>query len=405
MKRILVTITNLIIPPFNDNVGDILILNRKLKEYQIDIFRELNLEYKYINKENLFDEDLNNTLIIDDNLFFSKKILVEFIKKADESPHSFTKAVLKKGLFTSQLAILQDTIENEFIVEMPLYYSKNKISSMENHKNIILDVDEFSESGNFPKHMIGKENFKFGITSRPLLVLKEAIHIPLANMAANFARIADLKEMTPREKIKTLFKAGSINKFKLLSAVSIIEKGAEVHPTAVIEGSIIKKGAKIGAYSVVKFSVIGENAVIDDHAGIKFSIIGNGAYIANNNVIFFTTVYPGAFLISGPYHFSCFGYDSAIMNSIPSDYRLDAKTIKIKTSKGMKDTGLVFAGSIIGHRTRIAAGIIIAPGRSIPNDLTIYPDSARVITKINDDDVVAGGKYFLKNGKLESIDG
>jgi carbonic anhydrase/acetyltransferase-like protein (isoleucine patch superfamily) len=279
--------------------------------------------------------------------------------------------------------------------------------SHEKALDIIIDVDEYFEEGSFPDHMLNKDNFKYSITTRPIVALTEPLHIGLANIAANFARIARLRKPGIGGGLKALWagltafslKRATI-KARILESVSVISPTAEVHPTAVIEGSVIGSGAKIGAYAVVRFSVVGERAFIDDHAAIKFSTIGDRAYISNNNVIFFCTVYPGAFLISGPYHFSCFGKDSAIMNSIPTDYRLDGKTIKIKTKHGVQDTGLRFAGSIIGHRTRIAAGLIFSPGTSIPGDLTLYTDPARVCSRIDPDLAKKGNVWFLKDGKL-----
>jgi carbonic anhydrase/acetyltransferase-like protein (isoleucine patch superfamily) len=247
--------------------------------------------------------------------------------------------------------------------------------------------------------MIKKEGYRFCVTSRPVMTLTHPLHVALANMAANFARLAEQKRLPAWEKLKIALRARSLDKFQILRTISRIHPEAEVHPTAVVEGSVIEKGAKVGAYAVVRFSYVGEKAFIDDHAGLKFSIVGNGAYIANNCVLFFSTVYPRAFLISGPYQFSLFGYDTALMNAIPSDYRLDGKSISVQTNRGVEDTGLRFVGSVIGHRTKIAAGVIIGPGRLIPNDLQILPDPARVITRVPAD-TPAHVPLFLIGGEL-----
>ncbi|MBF0501008.1 MAG: hypothetical protein HQM09_12795 [Candidatus Riflebacteria bacterium] len=340
---------------------------------------------------------------------------------------------MKKGLFTRLLAVLQEQGEDEDAVSLPLWYlpagcsmsdpamfsTKSRKDSEKNsstkhpgehetpgstavsndESRLVIDVDEESYAGNFPEHMIKKEGYRFGVTSRPAMAITNPLHLALANMAANFARLAELKKMSWPQKIFTLIRARSINKFRILATVSRIHPEAEVHPTAVIEGSIIEKGAKIGAHAVVRFSYVGQNAFIDDQAGIKFSVVGNGAYIANNCVLFFTTVYPRAFLISGPYQFSLFGYDSAMMNAIPSDYRLDGESITIRTTRGVVSTGLKFVGSVIGHRTKIAAGVIVAPGRMIPNDIQILPDPARVLSSVPDD-IPINTPLFLISGKL-----
>lgn len=392
--------TNTVIPPFNDHCGDILILNEKLKDYQARVLSAAGFDCVRLEREALKNENLSNSIILSDDIFFTPEFLSEFLKRASALDAPLVRAALEKTLFARQIAILQRLKENESVVEYPFYYSKSSSFDDGLAKNAVVNPDEFYESGHFPDHMIGKDHFKFCVTSKAIVRLCEPIHIAMVNMAANFARLARFRKLGAAEKLGVLFRARSINESKILGALSVVEKGAKVHPTAVIEGSVVKAGAVIGAYAVVRFSVIGGGAYIDDHSAVKFSVVGENAYIANNNVIFFSVVYPRAFLISGPYQFSCFGYDSAIMNSIPSDYRLDGKTISVMCSDGVKDTGLRFAGSIIGHRTKIAAGLIIAPGRMIPNDVMLYPDPAMVVTKVPEAAAERKGAWFLIGGKL-----
>jgi len=392
--------TNTVIPPFNDHCGDILILNERLRDYQARVLSEAGFESVRLESAALKDENLSGALVLTDDIFFTPEFLAEFLKRAMAADAPLVRAALEKTLFTKQIAILQRLKENESVMEYPLYYSKAPVFEESRAKNAVINPDEFYESGHFPDHMIGKDHFKFCVTSKAVVRVCEPIHIAMVNMAANFARLARFRKLGAAAKLGVLFRARSISEAKILGALSVIEKGAKVHPTAVIEGSVIKSGAVVGAYAVVRFSVIGGGAYIDDHSAVKFSVVGEKAYIANNNVIFFSVVYPRAFLISGPYQFSCFGYDSAVMNSIPSDYRLDGKTISVMCSDGVKDTGLRFAGSIIGHRTKIAAGLIIAPGRMIPNDVTLYPDPAMVVNKVPESAAEKKGTWFLTGGKL-----
>lgn len=423
--------------PFNDLARDLLILNKPLHQFQKDELSAVkNCSFIYSPETIRPDElkktldmlpDKSSALIFRDNLLFSHEFIQDFIKGIkDSGACSSHKVALKKTLYQKQFALLQnDCIDHDTFIDYFLFYfyknsNSRPSSDSKDHalgqspgqssgkainpaatipttidlaksidKRVVIDAEQFYEAGNFPSHMLGKENFKYAITSKIVLSICEPIHIGLSNIAANCARLARYKKPGFMQACKALFHAFTAFSLKRETIVARVLRGfshihpkAKVHPTAVIEGSIIGKNAKIGAYAVVRFSVVDEDAFIDDHAGIKFSVIGKKAYIANNNVIFFTTVYPGAFLISGPYHFSCFGYNSAIMNSIPSDYRLDGKNIKVATSKGIEDTGLKFTGSIFGHNTRVAAGMIFAPGRAVPNNLTIYPDPARVITKM-----------------------
>ena len=405
-KTAIIIIQDELIPPFQEPARDILIQNEKLSKHQDEVLRRLGFVITRVTQAEssvALSKATNGSLLLHEHLFFSPEFLQEFL---DKSQGKTTRASLKKGVYTRQLAVLQDVEERDEYLAYPLYHIASE-KELEKADDIVIDVDEYFEEGSFPPHMLNKDNFKYSITTRPIVALTEPLHIGLANIAANFARIARLRKPGLWPGLKALWAgltAFSIDKTTIkaraLRALSLISPSAEVHPTAVVEGSIIGPKAKIGAYAVVRFSVVGEGAFVDDHAGLKFSTVGDGAYIANNNVLFFSTVYPRAFLISGPYQFCCFGYDTAIMNSIPTDYRLDGKTIKVKTKHGLQDTGLRFAGSIIGHGTRIAAGLIFGPGRAIPKELTLYPDPARVLTKIDENLADQGNVWFLKDGVL-----
>ncbi|MBF0410144.1 MAG: hypothetical protein HQM10_22560 [Candidatus Riflebacteria bacterium] len=393
------------IEPFGDHVSETLITDQPFGQMMKDKLSAITKQVTVVPlKSDLQKVVSDKALVISDNVFTTERLLKEFIKKAEELPGSAVFQLrVKKGLFTRLLAPIQDLPQTETSIDFPVWYftaEPGKKFLPENASKIEIDVDEDSYEGGFPKHMLGKESYKFCLTSRPVVHVTNALHLALTNISANFARLAEIKKASVLRKLFILLKARSINKFRILRAASQIHPEAEVHPTAVIEGSVIGKGAKIGAYAVIKFSIIGEKAFIDDHAGIKFSVIGRESYIANNCVMFFSVVYPRAFLISGPFQFSLFGYDTALMNAIPADYRLDGQTVSVRTGKGVCDTGLRFCGSVIGHRTKIAAGVIIAPGRQIPNDLLIFPDPSRVIQKTPDADSCKGQTMFLIDGKL-----
>lgn len=397
MKAFLIT-TGTIIAPFGDPVGETLILDRPLRLVQEETLRASGLEPAV----SPLSDALGPAVVLHDTLYFSSRLVRQFLEQARLLPGDGpVRLWIREGLFTRLLAVVQDGPAESGALAMPLWYlPAGRLDPDAPARRLELEIDEDSYEGHFPIHMIKKEGYRFGVTSRPVMAITHPLHLALANMAANFARLAELKRMSLPRKLLTLFRARSLDKFRILAAVSQIHPAAEIHPTAVVEGSVIEKGAKIGAYAVVRFSYVGENAFIDDHAGIKFSIVGNRSYIANNCVLFFSVVYPRAFLISGPYQFTLFGYDTAMMNAIPSDYRLDGEPIPVRTSRGLVSTGLRFVGSVIGHRTKIAAGIIIAPGRVIPNDLQILPDPARVIASVPDD-LQPGSAYYLIGGRLE----
>ena len=58
---------------------------------------------------------------------------------------------------------------------------------------------------------------------------------------------------------------------------------------------------------------------------------------------------------------------------INCDIRLDEKTIKIPSSKGVIDSDQRILGVAYGHKSKTGGGNIIAAGRIVPNNKIIAP--------------------------------
>lgn len=159
---------------------------------------------------------------------------------------------------------------------------------------------------------------------------------------------------------------------------------------------------KIGAHAVVRMSSIGDGCDIGDGAVIRHSVMGEGTVVFDNLNLNFAVTYPEVFLIHGPYNLSVFGKQSALFATILSDFRLDGKPIRIEIDNQFLPCSCPFIGSFIGHRTRVAGGSIIAPGRLIPNDLLIFPSTASTLTVI-DTNLPTAVPLTIEKGKLEPI--
>ncbi len=161
-------------------------------------------------------------------------------------------------------------------------------------------------------------------------------------------------------------------------AYASIDRTAEVHPTAVIEGSVVGPGARVGAHSVVRYSVVGAGARLHDGAKVELSVVGPGAWLMHDLVLYRSVAETGAFLIHGPYQFSYFARDSGAFATIMMDYRPDAKPIQVKTPRGLKPYPGRFLGSVVGERSRTLGGSLLAPGRIVPPDTWLAPDPAGI---------------------------
>ena len=189
------------IPPFNEPARDILIQNERLADYQDRLLSECGYKVIRLTPDEAVTELsklCDPALIFEEHLYFSREFVMEFLEK---SKGQTTRACLKKGIYSVQLAVLQDVPQTENYLAYPLYYTEKpdfpfgRVEDVpESVTDIIIDVDEYFQEGSFPTHMLNKDNFKYSITTRPIVALTEPLHIGLANIAANFARVSRLRK-------------------------------------------------------------------------------------------------------------------------------------------------------------------------------------------------------------------
>lgn len=162
-------------------------------------------------------------------------------------------------------------------------------------------------------------------------------------------------------------------------AASRIARGADVHPTAVIEGSVIGKGARIGALCTVRYSVIGENARLHDGAKVEYSVVGRGSWLMHDLVLSRSVTEDEVFLIHGPYQFSLFHRRSAAFATILMDWRPQGP-ILAPSESGVRPYGGAFLGSVVGEDAKLLGGTLLAPGRVVPPGVWLGPDPASIHT-------------------------
>jgi ADP-glucose pyrophosphorylase len=149
--------------------------------------------------------------------------------------------------------------------------------------------------------------------------------------------------------------------------------GATIHPSAVVEGSTLGPGVYIGAQSIVRNSVLGKDAVIADAVVVHRSVIGDGVQIYPQCRVVHSVMYPESFLSHSPFQFSLMGREAAVFATIVCDARMDQKTIRTIVGGRAVDSGLTFLGLTVGHRAKVAGGVVTEPGRIVPNDVVVFP--------------------------------
>ena len=157
-----------------------------------------------------------------------------------------------------------------------------------------------------------------------------------------------------------------------------IQQTADIHPTAVVEGSVIGRGCRIGAHCVVRYSVLGEDVQLHDGAKVEYAVVGDRTWLMHDLVLYRSLVERDVFLIHGPYQFSYFQHQSGAFASIMMDYRPDAKPIKINTRDGIRQYAGRFLGALLEEGASVLGGTLTSPGITIPAGRQISAPTASV---------------------------
>jgi acetyltransferase-like isoleucine patch superfamily enzyme len=338
-------------------------------------------------------------LALTDDLYFNVSALREFLGAARRAAGSSQCATRNDTVFARTFNPLHED-QAEGRNRFPLYYLKAPGARVD---ELVIDIGEYPFPIYIPPHMRGPMDIAFPACLRPLMRITHAVELLFANLACIHVRVAEVFA-SPRRRLSLALRAMSTNPARVLARMNRIGPGCQIHPTAWLEGAELGANVQIGAYAVVRMSRIGDGCQIGDGSVVKHSVVGSGSVLFNDLTLGFAVCYPETFLIHGPYHLSIFGRSSAMFATILDDFRLDGKPIRIMKDGKLTPYPFPFLGSFIGHRTRVAGGSIIGPGRSIPNDLLIFPPPDGVLNRIPDG-LPRGVPLFIQDGGLEEAPG
>ena len=366
--------TGTTIYPFGDSICDLQIFCRSFDELQKQELRKAGLEpISVVGKDNLNEEP--PYILIPDNLCLSAQAVKLVLRNVAKRGESF-KLHLRNGYY-SDVYLWGENSRNDTI-PIDFFYVHDKKQTV-GRKIIDIDCRKFSREKLPPTMEKNARGFDYPQTDFIMIPIMNWVNLWQANIAFLMKHAFEWEYTRRYRQIIPIVRAlGSIERAPLY--INKIGRNCSIHPSAVVEASIIGDNVHIGANAVVRLCNVADHAYISDQALLRVSNIGKNAYIANNNNVAFCTVYSGAFLISGPYQFSIFGKECAVLHCIDCDCRLDRKTIKASIAEFTRiDTNQLYVGSCFGHRVRIGAGTIISPGSAVPNNLWINPNPSLVI--------------------------
>ncbi len=261
---------------------------------------------------------------------------------------------------------------HERILTLPIEIKRERTISGGKEK-LVVDLPFQIHPIRFPESLCQEREAP--VPSSVLIPYESDFDILFANQVAVLNAIEEEVRHSPSVWIRALLKRNP-RKWSRRVALNYrkIHPTAEVHPTAVVEGSIIGPRAQVGAHCVVRFSSVGADTKLHDGAKVEFSVVGSRCWLMHDLVLYRSYVENDVFLIHGPYQFSGFQNKSSAFATILMDYRPDRKPIRVVTPQGRREYQGPFLGSILKEGAKTLGGSLIAPGLIIPEDLWLSAD-------------------------------
>jgi hypothetical protein len=340
---------------FGDPVGEALILNRTLSDWQQETAVRAGLRPEFIKTLNGIQHPY---FLISEDVFFTYRFLSEFVERALAIGKNCRAGIARN--------LLQDSVVSTHPAESVnggYTYNLRYIANSEDPEEqaVLLKMDDLAYSTvSFPISISPHRSVIYCSSSKAILQINSPLHLLQANMHQNLECAGERIVSTANQSSQAGSKWNQIG------------RACNIHPTAYLEGCKVGDFVSIGAYAVLRYSVLGNNVRIADSVNMFRSVIGQNSHVCEQHRVMMSVVYPECFLISGALQFSIIGYASAIFAAWITDARMDGGVIKTVIGEKVMESGMTFLGILMGHRSKITAGVVTAPGRIVPNDTVIH---------------------------------
>ncbi len=341
---------------FGDPIADVLVLNKRLVDWQVDTARRAGLNAQFVRS---IENQSPPYFIMNEDVFFTQRFLNEFVRRAT-AIGSNCRAGLSKNELQNRLVRSHSLAHH---VPGGYCYDLRYVTDISlEDEFVLIAMDDLKYSTMPLPYAISKTRETIYCSSTlAILQITAPLHLYQANMHANFEACAE------RVVRANLSDAGQSDE-----RGNRVGSHCNIHPTAYLEGCDIGDGVQIGAYAVLRYSTLGPGVRIADAVNMFRSIVGENSQICEQHRVIMSVIYPECFLISGAFQFSIMGYASGIFAAWITDARMDQQTLKTVVGGKVVDSGLPYLGCIMGHNAKVTAGVVTAPGRVIPNGAEIH---------------------------------
>jgi len=202
-----------------------------------------------------------------------------------------------------------------------------------------------------------------------------------------------------------VWRARSINKWKLATAVGPMGKNCEIHPTATVEACWLGDNVEIGPHAVVRASWLGDGVKIGEHAQVNLSVVMEKAEISRGTMANICLLMPQALISPGFGHQACvFGRECFVAYGATFFDLSFGGDIKVSHRGERVSSGTKFLGTAVGHRAKVGPHVVVGYGEAIPNDAFLIVDPARIFRRIPDE-LPVGEPVFFRDGEIKGVGG
>ena len=184
-------------------------------------------------------------------------------------------------------------------------------------------------------------------------------------------------------------------------APSVIGPGADVHPTAYLEGAIVGAGAEVGASCVLRHCYVGPRSRLSDFTKVAHAVLGPDTHTLADATFEHVVALGGGTLTNLLLQDSLLGRQVFLTTGVIFWRDALGETITVERDGVEVDTGRRVLGGCAGHGSILGARTIVAPGRALPNRTTVVMRRSEGVFRVAE--VPAGTPMCWGEGALVPV--
>ena len=196
------------------------------------------------------------------------------------------------------------------------------------------------------------------------------------------------------------WRAGSLHPLAVAGSMRFVGAGAAVHPSAVVEASWLGPNVKVGAGAVVRGCVLHAGAQVEALALVEGCVLAAGARVQRMAMIKYSLIGEAA-MAAGYMQLGVLDQGSAFKLTSALMDQAFGGAVEISVDGRRRPAPLGLAGVCLGERTVVGAGVLVAPGRTVPPDLQIMPAPSLVLRRLPPG---GRGRAIVDDGGLRLLD-